>query len=85
MNEFSMRDDAGTGGCPRSRTSRAGFGLTRLDLGPQPSLRVPVTPANRDYLRRLRASEAVAWEMGKDLRQTVLELPQAVAIRRLPP
>jgi len=29
---------------------------------PQPSLRVPVTPANRRYLRALRAAEAAAWE-----------------------
>jgi hypothetical protein len=29
-----------------------------------PSLRVPVTPANRDLLRRLRADELSEWEAG---------------------
>jgi len=29
---------------------------------PQPSLRIPVTPANREWLRALRAAEAAAWE-----------------------
>ena len=31
---------------------------------PQPSLRVPVTRANRRLLRALRAAEEVAWEKG---------------------
>ena len=29
---------------------------------PQPSLRIPVIPANREHLRRLRAAESDAWE-----------------------
>jgi len=32
---------------------------------PQPSVRVPVTPGNRDYLRKLRAAESAAWEAVK--------------------
>lgn len=35
---------------------------TRTKLHPQASLRIPVTPANREYLRALRAAEAEAWE-----------------------
>lgn len=30
-----------------------------------PSLRVPVTPANRSLLRRLRAAELSDWEAGR--------------------
>lgn len=33
-------------------------------LRPAPSLRVPVTAGNRDYLRWLRAVELTAWETG---------------------
>ncbi len=36
--------------------------LRAAALRPQPSLRIPVTPANREYLRRLRTAEAEAWE-----------------------
>ncbi len=32
---------------------------------PAPSLRVPVTADNREYLRWLRAAELSAWEQGK--------------------
>ena len=34
---------------------------------PSPSLRVPVTPANRAYLCWLRAAELIAWESGRRL------------------
>jgi hypothetical protein len=34
-------------------------------LRPAPSLRVPVTAHNREYLRWLRAAELSAWEQGK--------------------
>jgi len=36
--------------------------LRAAALRPQPSLRIPVTPANRECLRRLRIAEAEAWE-----------------------
>ncbi|HRZ56811.1 MAG TPA: hypothetical protein P5525_15300 [Candidatus Paceibacterota bacterium] len=36
--------------------------LRAVALRPQPSLRIPVTPANRECLRRLRIAEAEAWE-----------------------
>ena len=72
MNELAMRSDVGSSGCVTGWTRRAGLGIVRLNNCPQPSLRVPATEANRDYLRRLRALEAAAWEMGKDLRQAAL-------------
>jgi len=34
----------------------------RANPHPQASLRVPVTPSNREYLRALRAAEADAWD-----------------------
>jgi hypothetical protein len=36
--------------------------VSRPALSPAPSLRVPVTEANRALLRRLRAAEMSAWE-----------------------
>lgn len=33
-----------------------------FNTGTAPSLRVPVTPANREILRRLRAAELSAWQ-----------------------
>ena len=33
----------------------------RCRIGPMPSLRIPVTAANRALLRRLRAAELSAW------------------------
>jgi len=40
-------------------------------LHPQPSLRISATPANREYLRALRAAESAAWEAGRDLRRYI--------------
>ena len=45
-----------------SETRAARSSSTRLC--PAPSLRVPVTTANRALLRRLRAAELSAWESG---------------------
>jgi len=38
---------------------------SRRNIRPAPSLRVPVTAANRELLRRLRAAESFAWESGR--------------------
>lgn len=70
MNELHMKYRFGSGACSRRWTWVASLELARAVSSPQPSLRVPATPANREYLRRLRAQEATAWELGKDLRQT---------------
>ena len=46
--------------------TETGFGKeSRWNIRPAPSLRVPVTAANRDLLRRLRAAELTAWESGR--------------------
>lgn len=45
---------------------------SRAVLAPAPSLRVPVTVRNREFLRWLRAAEASAWESG---RPAVLNFP----------
>ena len=37
---------------------------SRAQLLPSPSLRVPVTAGNREFLRWLRAAEMSAWEAG---------------------
>lgn len=71
MNTFSGRDTVGPKACPRSSIWITAYGGARAAPCPQPSLRIPATPANRDYLRNLRAREATAWEMGEDLRQTI--------------
>jgi len=47
---------------------RQGARLRAGALSPQPSLRVPATPANRESLRRLRAAEAEAWEAAASAR-----------------
>jgi hypothetical protein len=39
----------------------------RLPVRPAPSLRLPVTAANRALLRKLRAAESCAWEAGRVL------------------
>lgn len=41
---------------------------SRSNVRPAPSLRLPVTAANRALLRRLRAAESFAWETGHILR-----------------
>lgn len=46
---------------------------------PQPSLRIPVTPANRECLRALRAAESVVWEKGGDLRCAVLAFTRSIS------
>lgn len=83
MSDLPVRYDVGTNACSRNSTP-ASTVLHRSTRGascPQPSLRVPATPANRAYLRRLRAWEAEAWEMGKDLRQNALRLLNGAAPR----
>ena len=45
----------------------------RMNAVPAPSLRVPVTANNREYLRWLRAVEASAWDAGHT---TTLRNPQ---------
>jgi len=39
----------------------AAFRSSPLNLGPAPSLRIPVTARNRALLRRLRAAELSSW------------------------
>ena len=39
-----------------------GRSFQRRSPHPQPSLRIPVTPENRERLRALRAAEAAEWE-----------------------
>jgi len=50
--DFEIRDSKKAG--PARQTAR-----------PAPSLRIPVTAANRALLRRLRAAESSAWEAGQ--------------------
>jgi hypothetical protein len=48
------------------RTAETGVSHpSRWNISPAPSLRVPVTAANRALLRRLRAAELSAWEAGR--------------------
>jgi len=46
---------------------------------PQPSLRIPVTPTNRDCLRRLRAAESDAWEKSAPRPSSPMQLGKEVA------
>ena len=39
--------------------------ILRSNTSPAPSLRLPVTAANRALLRRLRTEELCAWEAGR--------------------
>lgn len=49
-----------------NETNRAAVSqFSRLNAGTAPSLRVPVTAGNRDFLRWLRAAEMSAWEAGE--------------------
>ena len=43
----------------------AASNLLRYNTSPAPSLRLPVTAANRALLRRLRTAELSAWEAGR--------------------
>jgi hypothetical protein len=36
------------------------------------SMRLPVTPGNRDYLRALRAAEMIAWELAMPFNTRIL-------------
>jgi len=56
IESFLSSWNRATGACAESLSPRA---MPR----PQPSLRIPVTPANREHLRKLRAAESAAWEM----------------------
>ena len=48
-----------------NETAAAGAQTWRMNASPAPSLRVPVTADNRDFLRWLRAAELRAWETGQ--------------------
>ena len=48
-----------------NETAAAGAQTWRMNASPAPSLRVPVTADNRDFLRWLRAAELRAWESGQ--------------------
>lgn len=43
-------------------TEAAVLKMLNLNTSTAPSLRVPVTTRNREFLRRLRAAELCAWE-----------------------
>jgi hypothetical protein len=55
-NQF-MRMEIGT-------LEQPAFCGSRSNVRPAPSVRLPVTAANRALLRRLRAAESSAWEAG---------------------
>ena len=47
---------------------------------PQPSVRIPVTPENREQLRWLRAAEAAAWEATDPVVQSRMGQERALKI-----
>jgi hypothetical protein len=52
---------------------RTDFANAAASIRLAPSLRVPVTPANRELLRWLRAAELAAWEHGCFVPRTLCE------------